>query len=323
MIGKNMEYTIEEALKVDEYECYDFLIRFESGSPLYFRLSTNPNELIVCTTKARRMLRRSGIHYYEDHDEKPFGIIQIPSTITYHNKSYKVTEIVENTFGDCTLLQQVEIPETVQKIGWNVFSNTSVKVINHAPNYTIIDGALYTIDKKNLIYVPKNCEHIAIPKSVEIISNDAFRGCSLLQQVVLPEGLQEIGKRAFRDCTALQQIVIPDSVTYVGWDAFQGCTALQHAQLSNAMHVIDESLFDGCTSLQEITFPASITKIEWKAFQNCIALQQVEISATINNIGTEVFQGCTSLKHATLHDRNLEYEEDTFPKYTRITFLDE
>ena len=63
---------------------------------------------------------------------------------------------------------------------------------------------------------------ITLPSSVGTVGNDAFSGCSALQQV---EGLgfvSSIGDRAFAECSSLQEITLPASVGTVARSLFFG-----------------------------------------------------------------------------------------------------
>ena len=61
---------------------------------------------------------------------------------------------------------------------------------------------------------------IELPQGVTEISDYAFVGCQLLNDVTLPDILERIGECAFQNCTGLTGIDIPDSVTGIGDGAF-------------------------------------------------------------------------------------------------------
>lgn len=66
--------------------------------------------------------------------------------------------------------------------------------------------------------------HTANFPSVEIVKEDAFRGCTSLTKVVLSDHLKEIGPRAFAGCSSLSRssITIPEGAK-VDPTAFEGC----------------------------------------------------------------------------------------------------
>lgn len=56
---------------------------------------------------------------------------------------------------------------------------------------------------------------VHLPRSLESIGSEAFRGCGL-EEMKLPEGLKQIGNRAFAECFSLRKLQIPDSVQQLG-----------------------------------------------------------------------------------------------------------
>ena len=64
-------------------------------------------------------------------------------------------------------------------------------------------------------------KRIVLPKSVEVIEFQAFKGCTSLTNVKMNSGrLTKIDSKAFYDTTSLTSITIPSSVDYIGAEAF-------------------------------------------------------------------------------------------------------
>ena len=66
------------------------------------------------------------------------------------------------------------------------------------------------------------------------ISENAFKDCKNLVNVIIPSGVTSIEKNAFYQCTGLESITIPSSVKTVGSSAFYGCTSLRVVNVSYA-----------------------------------------------------------------------------------------
>ena len=85
-----------------------------------------------------------------------------------------ITTIGNGSFAGCGSIRSIVIPETMERVGLNAFSQC-----------------------KNLTEV------VVSSHSKTIISNAAFQGCSSLTTVFLPESVTVIGENAFRDCQKL------------------------------------------------------------------------------------------------------------------------
>jgi hypothetical protein len=61
---------------------------------------------------------------------------------------------------------------------------------------------------------------------LNVIEEEAFRGCLALPSIQFPPYLQKIGEEAFRSCTTLYEVVIPASVTEIASKPFTKCQSL-------------------------------------------------------------------------------------------------
>lgn len=139
----------------------------------------------------------------------------------------------------CPNLNEVYIPQSVEKIALGAFDNTpfmnNFKKGQTDSDFLIVgDGILlaYKGTQKNIV-IPENVKHIAagafsgntritgvvIPPSVNDIGEEAFCGCKNLSQVTFNEGIKDIEDRAFKG-TALSCVYFPDSVENIGLGAF-------------------------------------------------------------------------------------------------------
>lgn len=116
------------------------------------------------------------------------AVIEIPAT--YNNKA--VTQIMANGFKGLSMLQQVNIPDSVTQIGQYAFSECT------------------------------SLDNVVVPNSVTIIDDYAFYKCTSLKSISLSNTLQTIGAYSFNGCSQLTTIVIPDSVSRIGKYAFYG-----------------------------------------------------------------------------------------------------
>ena len=231
-----------------------------------------------------------------------------------------ITAIGTDAFADCTNLQTVQLPDTLQIIGENSFRNC------------------------------KSLTEVRIPASVQEIGQKAFYHCTALQRVILKPGLQRIRDWAFAGCTALQEIQIPTTVYQIATNAFADCreevqgtahkAGIENPQkqveklndtlgqmgknAQTAGYVICDGVLESYTgtekvlripqwvqkigrkalayneNLTEVILPKGLTCIEKDAFAGCRNLKYVTIPLEVTEIGESAFYNCTSLKRVDL-----------------------
>lgn len=143
-----------------------------------------------------------------------------------------IREIEIRTFGGCDMDEIL------------FASNSILEKISSNPNglTSYIDGAFGSC---------RNIKRIDIPKSVTIIGENAFQGCTNLETVSFGQNskLQTISDGAFARCTSLKEIEIPASITVLYLSAFSECdnlkTIICHAtlppRLNNASATVPEN----------------------------------------------------------------------------------
>ena len=173
------------------------------------------------------------------------------NALLFINRSYKTlqtldvsgvtnTEFADEAFKGCYNLQQLVLPEGLQKV-----------------SYMMVAGC-------------KNLQSIDIPASVEEIEQSAFEDCRSIQSITFggaPAGapgrfnapaasasqLRRIGNWAFYNAHELQNLEIPEGVTEIGDGAFYGCTYLEEMVLPSSVQSIGDNCFALCAKLTKIT----------------------------------------------------------------------
>ena len=147
---------------------------------------------------------------------------------------------------------------------------------------------------------------------VTSIAAGAFRGQTMITDVVIPEGVTYIGREAFAGCSALVRVQIPTSVTQVGANLFEGTpydstltgelvyinSILYRCQsdavtvsIRQGTTVIAEEAFINRVNLAAIVVPDGVSYIGSNAFKNCSALSQIEIPKSVRDIVANAFDG--------------------------------
>lgn len=166
-----------------------------------------------------------------------------------------VTSIGAMCFTDCTNLESVKIPSTVERIDPFAFFGTGLKQVsipagvreighaafsncsslerivaegnNDDADFREVDGVLYDRYMKYLQVYPaaKPEPTFTVPDSVTHIDDWACVSAQFTQ-VILPQGLAGIGLEAFAGCANLNAILIPSGVSTIRYGAFQRCGSL-------------------------------------------------------------------------------------------------
>ena len=172
-----------------------------------------------------------------------------------------VTHIGDRAFCGCLELESVAIPVGVVRIGKGVFGDcNALKLIqldsgNQA--FTLVDGALYTKDRSELVMWPNPPKSVVIPEGVTNIWGWAFTGGSGMTSVTIPESVTRIGEIAFIRCAGLKSITIPSRVKSMGEHVFERCSELTEVKMLGERPEAPENLFPGCGKLKAIHVPAN------------------------------------------------------------------
>ena len=123
------------------------------------------------------------------------------------------------------------------------------------------DGdAVYTNDKKRLVYCMSQETSFAIPEGVEIIGEMAFRGKKALKNIIIANSVKEIEHDAFYDCDELDNVYVPASVKIVRSYAFAECDKLKKVTFAGSPNKLSRHAFDDCDQLHDIIVPVGSSK---------------------------------------------------------------
>ena len=123
------------------------------------------------------------------------------------------------------------------------------------------DGdAVYTNDKKRLVYCMSQETSFTIPEGVEIIGEMAFRGKKSLKNVIIANSVKEIEHDAFYDCDELDNVYVPAGVKVVKSYAFAECDKLKKVTFAGTPNKVSRHTFDDCDQLHDIIVPAGSSK---------------------------------------------------------------
>lgn len=188
--------------------------------------------------------------------------------------------IEEAAFANCTALEKLNVPSTVNTLGRWILENTKVT------SFTIPQG---------VTEIPASCFYgsaintINIPPSVKTIGNWAFQDAKLTE-VVIPSSVTSIGKWAFgcdNDNPTLQSVIIEANITEIPVCCFYLQTKLTSLSLPEGITAIGDDAFCGC-KISSLTLPSSLKTIGARAFSNN-GITQLTIPNKVESIGNAAF----------------------------------
>lgn len=168
--------------------------------------------------------------------------------ITFKDGS-KITSIGDHAFTDCSQLKTItNVPADLTDIKKWCFEST----------------ALESVDLSNT--------------KVTVMTDGVFFNNKSLTFIKLPNGLEEFWNNAFNGCTALNNIVMPSSVKRIYDYVFQGCTSLSNVTLNEGCTTLGNHAFTNCP-FTSFTFPSTLSSIKEFAFEGS-GLTSADLSNT-------------------------------------------
>ena len=217
--------------------------------------------------------------------------VSVPSSIEHGGQTYKVTKLYFSSGIVAKNVEQLTLPDTLEKMyGGNFQRFAKVKELHIPGSIKNFGCSLQNAGSLEKLYFDEGVE--------EISANMMVYGCSNLSEIDLPSTLKMIsGSGAFEGATALTGIEFPKDVAFSDTitGVFEDCTSLTSVLLPASVTKIPSHMFDGCTSLASVTALSEIESIGDGAFRNCSSLTGIDFPGTLTSIGSSAFQGCASL----------------------------
>ena len=213
----------------------------------------------------------------------------IPDEIDGH----KVVALGDNAFKGKKLLEYVEIPNNVVKIGSYVFANTSLTDLKLPEKLTYLGRCVLSGNTGvTEIVIPKTLATVGAEWE-NILAGDGPFHESNVQKATLEKGITSIPRNLFHKNTTLTQVTIPDTVTKIEEFAFAECGNLESVSLPDNVNQIGEYAF-AKTGIKEISMPDSILEIGDYAFANT-KLTELKLPKNLTHLGRCVLSGNTGV----------------------------
>eukprot|EP00980_Cylindrotheca_fusiformis_P015745 scaffold4562_cov67-Cylindrotheca_fusiformis.AAC.1 len=206
-------------------------------------------------------------------------------TLTHLRLDSSVGEIPAKAFKNCKALVQVQLPETLTRIGKQAF--------------------LYCINLKSV-------QFFSDYDSPETSSTNPN-----LEEgtIVFPERVKlRIDAGAFCECNSLRKVIVRSTTTKLGSFAFGCCLGLLYVELPEGLRVIESGMFVYCESLASVKIPSSVTKILGRAFSGCSSLAAVDLPHGLLEMGASSFSRCVALQTLCIRSTSSTVGQDAFEK---------
>ena len=265
--------------------------------------------------------------------------VSVPASIEHEGLAYKVTSLRFSGGTTAEDVEQLLLPDTLEKLsGWNFSKFVKVKELRipgsiknfsctlqnaDALEKLIFDEGVEEISANSMVNGCASLSEINLPSTLKLISGTgAFSGAESLKSITLPEGVvidDSVGS-LLRDCTSLTSVSLPASVTKISSYMFGGCTSLKSVSAAGAIDSIGDSAFRDCSSLTDIDFQGTLTSIGSSAFQGCASLERVPDLSSVTKMGSYAFYECKKLK-ASVNLSSLESVPAYAFCYTPVTVV--
>ena len=226
-------------------------------------------------------------------------------TITFSDSGKGLKKIDSLAFKDCSSLESIDLSNAeITEIPVRAFENcTSLKSIKLPSTVTkIADNAFAGCSNLEEIKGLEQCK-------ISELSATAFDGCVRLKDINLSNAtIAAIPDQIFSGMRGLISATVPKTVTSIGTEAFYACKNLEMINgLSDCdITKIGEKAFYNCWSLKEADLSgSSLTVLPASAFKGDTALLSVKMPENLNEIGNEAFYGCSAMKKLDLNNTRL------------------
>ena len=255
----------------------------------------------------------------ETNLSKPYkysGDIVIPDSAIINEIKYPVKSIEENAFKAHPTITSVTVGAQMQIIGESAFEDCT----------GLTSVSMAACNKLNILApaVFKGCtalKNVMMPDSIEVISDEVFMNCGLIENIKLSKVLLELGESAFENCTKLKTVIIPENIYIIDTKTFYRCDSLTAVTLNNKLGFINDYAFSYNQKLADITLPKSLTSIGKSAFLDCRGLTDITLPEKTLTIGEGAFRYCYGLKNIQLPKGLKKVENQVFANCGNLTTI--
>ncbi|MBR6892964.1 MAG: leucine-rich repeat domain-containing protein [Bacteroidaceae bacterium] len=233
-------------------------------------------------------------------DNRYEGIITIPETVDYSERTFHVIRIGEKAFLSSGITG-VELPHSILTVGEYAFRYcyqlSSITIPSSITSFE--HGAFGGCSNLNNVVIEDAETQLSLPWNEWQVNNSSyFNNCNLTsvyygRNVSYRQG--NVYDGLFWNQNNLRNVVIGPFVTILDGDLFKKCQGLETIDIPANVKTIGRSTFEDCSSLKNVIFHEGLQEILGIAFKNCKTIDKLILPNTLTSIGTEAFVGCTGI----------------------------
>lgn len=153
-------------------------------------------------------------------------------TAVYSLPGSSNTSINSHCFEDCTALETVVLPDSMETIASYGFKGC-----------TSLTG-------------------MELPDTMRTLGSFSFYGCTALASMGFNEGLTKIGGSAFRDCSAISSAMLPSTLQTIEASAFNS-TGVTEAYFPASITTLIAAAFNNCNLIEKVTFASGFSPSDY------------------------------------------------------------
>ena len=213
------------------------------------------------------------------------GLFSGCSSLTNFTMPDKITTIGANAFKNCSSLASITIPSTVESIGAGAFANcTNLRKVE----YNAISCTYPYTRGTNLhpFFGCSNFQELTIGDKAKIVPSELCIKVETLKYVKVGKSVTLIDEDAFKGCTGITSIV---------WNAksYTNDTVIKDKDMTY------HPFYDALDNITDFEFGDDAQKIPDYLCHNMPKIQSITIPKWVTSIGDETFTGCSGLKTVT------------------------
>ena len=242
-------------------------------------------------------------------------------TVPSEYNGLPVKEIAKKALKNCTTLETVIIPDTIEKIGEGALmgcykiKRLTIPFVGSDREGTIpYFGHIFgnpdntsgmqpvsqgTGENFRTYWISPDLLQVTVTGGE--IHAGCFENCANIKAIKYEGDAEEVGEGAFKYCTNLDKFEFPITLAKFGDYAFYMCEGLDVFPLTEGVEEIGAYCFAGVKT-DYLSFPSTLTDVGEFCFADCNFIKNVVIPSNISRLSNNMFEGCSALETVTLQD---------------------